>query len=313
MFDPISSYEINEKRGLMQQKVRQNNMANFLPPIGMDFIQHKGEGNYKKVFGSDDGHKVLGVFNDFGCRSDDFKKDHGDKLHVLFAGCSFTYGEGMPIETTWSYLVNKYINENIAETSGHFNIGKGGANFETIVNQIIGYMNYAGKPDVIFILLPEIGREFLHYMTQVWPMNKDSVQIPGPGEVPSTFNNLRERLVNFKSLCNLMDIKLVVGCWAMNIGNHMTQIEKYVDPFKDLPFDVIDVAGGSAWLHSFREDDLGHPEIEKEILDSLDINDPFRKLVYLALDDAHPGLLGHKIITNYFVQYLDKSDILHKK
>jgi hypothetical protein len=306
---PIRAHELDNVAAEITSKIKQYNMGNFLVPAAKPFLQQRSEGNYSKIFGTDDGYKVLGKFNDFGCRCDDFKKDHGGKLHVLFAGCSMTYGEGLPIEDVWSYLVHQYINS-ITETSGYFNVGKTGINFHEMLNQIMGYMKYAGKPDVIFLMLPEIGREFLEYPTQMWPMNVDALNTPGKDEIPTTIKNFRERLINFKIMCDLLGIKLVIGCWAMNMRNHGLIVSQYSDPFRDI--EVVNVAGKTHWLQDFREHDLGHPEIEKEILDSLDIKDPRRKMVYLALDDAHPGLLGQKIMAHYIIEHLKKSDIFHK-
>lgn len=311
MIGPVKAYDLANISAEISSKIKIHDMGNFLVPADKPFLQQRSEGNYNKIFGIDDGHKVLGMFNDFGCRCDDFKKDHGDKLHVLYAGCSMTYGEGLPIEHVWSNIVHKYINENIAETSGYFNVGKTGINFHEMLNQIVGYMKYAGKPDVLFLMLPEIGREFLEYPTQMWPMNVDELNTPRKDEVPTTIKNFRERLVNFKIMCDLMGIKLIIGCWAMNMRNHHLIVSQYSDPFKGL--DIIDVAGGAPWLQDFRGHHLGHPEIEKEILDSLDENDPLRKMVYLALDDAHPGLLGQKIMAHHIIEHLKKSDIAHKK
>lgn len=310
MIGPIRAHQIDDVRKEVVSRVLQNDMGNFAVPMDQPFLQQRGEGNYHKIFGVDEGHKVLGIYNDFGCRSDDFKKDHEGKLHILYAGCSITYGEGLPIEHVWAKIVNNYIHNNIAETSGYFNVAKCGVNFHVMLNQIIGYMKYAGKPDVIFLLLPEIGREYLEYDTQMWAMNKDELQRPGKDENPITLKNFRERLINLKSICDLLEIKLVLGCWAMNINNYLDITKHFTSPFVGL--DIVNVAGKTIWLQDFREHHMNHPEIEKEILDSLDPHDPLRKMVYLALDDAHPGLLGQKIIAHYFIEYLKKSDIFHK-
>lgn len=96
------------------------------------------------------------TLNSKGFRSDEFKKEHDGK-HILFAGCSVTYGTGLYSKEVWSYLVYNKIKEN-EKVSGYYNISiPGTSTFESVTN-IFRYINNYSKPDVIFLNLPDIAR-----------------------------------------------------------------------------------------------------------------------------------------------------------
>lgn len=85
-------------------------------------------------------------------RSDEFKKEH-DGLHILFSGCSVTYGLGLYAKETWSYkLYNKIKNH--TKVSGYYNLGLPGTGTMDIVANIFKYIDMYKNPDVIFINLP---------------------------------------------------------------------------------------------------------------------------------------------------------------
>jgi hypothetical protein len=89
-------------------------------------------------------------------RSENFKKDHQD-LHVLFSGCSYTFGHGMLENNTWSKVLHNKIQENI-KTSGYFNLGTGGASIGECISLIFKYCKTYGNPDVIFLNMPNFNR-----------------------------------------------------------------------------------------------------------------------------------------------------------
>ncbi len=101
-------------------------------------------------------NSVKYLYNSMGFRCDEFKKEHSE-THILFSGCSETEGVGDNIENNWSYLLFNKINQKI-KTTGYFNLGKSSSGFNRIINDVIVYMQKYGKPDIIFILFPNIAR-----------------------------------------------------------------------------------------------------------------------------------------------------------
>ena len=95
--------------------------------------------------------------NSHGLRSDEFITNHDGK-HILFAGCSNTFGLGNFLEDVWSYKVYKEIEKN-EKVSGYFNIGSPGATISEISYQIFVYCKDYGYPDTVFINLPFLSFE----------------------------------------------------------------------------------------------------------------------------------------------------------
>ena len=91
-------------------------------------------------------------------RSNEFSRDHSGK-HILFSGCSVTYGVGLYTTETWSYKIYEQIKEKEA-VSGYFNLGKPGTSVMDIISNIFKYIGLYGAPDVIFLDLPDLNRHY---------------------------------------------------------------------------------------------------------------------------------------------------------
>jgi hypothetical protein len=89
-------------------------------------------------------------------RCSEFVTGHEGK-HVLFSGCSVTYGVGLYTKETWSnVLYNKMQQrENLA---GYYNLGTPGTSTFDIVSNVFKYMSLYGNPDAIFLDLPDMNR-----------------------------------------------------------------------------------------------------------------------------------------------------------
>jgi hypothetical protein len=96
--------------------------------------------------------------NSYSYRCDEFIINHKGK-HVLFSGCSNTYGIGLKKEEVWAHKVYNKINE-IDGCSGYFNIALGGNNIVNSILNIFKYCKKFGNPHVIFINLPSQNRFF---------------------------------------------------------------------------------------------------------------------------------------------------------
>jgi hypothetical protein len=96
--------------------------------------------------------------NSYGFRCDEFINDHKQK-HILFSGCSVTYGNGLKKEEIWAYQVYNKINKK-ENCSGYFNIAFSGNNILNSILNIFKYCKKFGNPDTIFINLPNQNRFF---------------------------------------------------------------------------------------------------------------------------------------------------------
>ena len=122
----------------------------------------------------------LGVnSNNFRC--DEFTKNHTGE-HILFSGCSVTYGVGLYTKELWSYkLYEKIKAEKLV--SGYFNLGTPGTSTMDICANIIKYISLYGKPDTIFLDLPDLQRFY-------W--------IPKEDYIINAMNNLKPEIIDNK-------------------------------------------------------------------------------------------------------------------
>ena len=93
--------------------------------------------------------------NSHGFRSDEFKKGSAD---FLYAGCSETFGQGGPIEESWSYMLNKKV----GNSGPYINLSAPGLGWTEILSNIFTYMENFGTPKNIFILLPNMERRIVY-------------------------------------------------------------------------------------------------------------------------------------------------------
>jgi len=98
--------------------------------------------------------------NKHGFRSQHFKNVNTNKISVLTSGCSQSFGEGMPETLRWQYfLLNDFIDKNV----DHFDMAAMGASSRLIIRNIFTFIRNYGKPNYIFIVFPDIARNFMFH------------------------------------------------------------------------------------------------------------------------------------------------------
>lgn len=122
----------------------------LLDTIPVDFV---------KEFGKD--KQVLYKYNQEWFRSDNFKQDH-DGLHIVFSGCSNTEGVGANIEDTWSHMLYSELSKT-HKLDGYFNLSRSGSGWHTIIQNYTTYVAKYGAADYLFILMPNILRDWVWY------------------------------------------------------------------------------------------------------------------------------------------------------
>jgi hypothetical protein len=88
------------------------------------------------------------TFNSLGYRSDEFTST----AKILVAGCSQTYGIGVPDEYVWGNILSRRLNMSYA------NIGLSGKSIPRIVHTIFSYFKEVGNPEYLFVVFPEMSR-----------------------------------------------------------------------------------------------------------------------------------------------------------
>jgi hypothetical protein len=238
--------------------------------------------------------------NSYSYRSDEFIKSHKAK-HLLFNGCSQTFGEGLDLEDTWSKIVYNYV-DNKVSCSGYFNIAFGGNNNFSIIKNTINYINEYGKPDIIVLNLTECWRGY-------GVLNKKKF----PDEKILNYTQLQENVKNknimesmsmycfdiiklFAEYCKTNNIKLIMFSWA------------YYEPLKSFSLrDELTIFGNSLLTNLKEYILITNKEVENYLLaNSLKNNN--NDLFIQAEDNIHAGqgenlYWAHKVLERIFDDY----------
>jgi hypothetical protein len=177
-------------------------MQELNPPTGIPFRQYIS--NYSnKIIGQNgvwlkNDYGIEYFLNSDGLRCDNFKKEHEGE-HIVFAGCSNTFGVGTDYEKTWCYQVYDDICK-IKNVDGYYNLGLNAGTIIESIFQIFSYIQTYGLPDVIFLFLPEIERDdaFFTYPTKYTK-----------AFVIRIYGMLDE-------LCKQKNVKLISSSWIVN-------------------------------------------------------------------------------------------------
>lgn len=150
-------------RDFLGKDVFVHNLDIFIEPIENAFTSDLSKIG-STFSGIDPDYDVFFNHNSLGYRSDEFKANHNGR-HILFSGCSVTYGIGLDEEELWSKkLFNKIAKEE--KVSGYFNLGSSGMGVMEIVSTIYKYIGKFGKPDCIFLNIPDTHRIYLYDVQQ---------------------------------------------------------------------------------------------------------------------------------------------------
>lgn len=218
--------------------------------------QHKANGSTQRVWGlirgesAEDDGTVSYEYNSEYFRCDEFTNNHSG-LHILFAGCSETEGQGGQIDDSWGKILFDSIKQS-RKVSGFYNLGKSGYGWQKVISQVRIYIKRYGKPDNLFVLLPNIGRSIEWseenrdwYAKQAYPRfeSRNNLDDPkniyvteqSPGEYKKNFIDFVTTWRLFEDFCETADIKLVWGTWepidnynltALNLFNNFIPLQK---------------------------------------------------------------------------------------
>lgn len=212
-------------------------------------------------------------------------------LHILFAGCSETFGEGGNINDNWSKKLYDQIKLN-NEVSGYFNISSPGFGWEDIIHNVQRYVELFGSPDIIFILAPNVVR-YLEYekesdnfkMVHKYPLNtknKKYFKLYAEKFVSWTF-----MFKSFVNYCNTKKIKIFFTSWSRHDNDNFKKIKSFSNLFIH-PGIILTV------------DDL------ENLYNNLQADDILRR------DGNHRGNIFHTNIANKFIESLNANQISNK-
>lgn len=179
------------------------------------------------------------VSNNYTYRSDDFNSLDSNE-NMLYSGCSFTYGIGVPQKSIWASMINKSFGYN-----KFYNLGIAGASFESIIFDIYTYIKKFGKPKGIIILFPPPIRVLSmedeeRIRVSSFRLNhlkdKEDILYFQKNKNILDYNLLTMKFYNMVSglelLLESMGVKFLWGCWDTNVNkilNNVSTLKNYID------------------------------------------------------------------------------------
>lgn len=104
--------------------------------------------------------------NTLGYRSSEFKR-----VPLVFAGCSITFGVGVPENGIWSSIVGEKLGLE------YVNLGVPGWSIQAIVDNLFKYFYTYGNPETLFVTFPDYNRLIL-------TSNRDFCRVGGNKNIP---------------------------------------------------------------------------------------------------------------------------------
>lgn len=183
--------------------------------------------------------KFLYKINSNGFRSQHFKKVDNNKTTILTGGCSHSFGEGLPEELRWqSFLLNN-INLNNVET---FDVSSMGGSFRLIIRNVVSFIRNYGKPDYIFLALPDVGRDLAFEDTgkTFQSVSVNSEFLIKKDKTPECFKKYTfsfeeheammiavEAIWFLEELCNQSGIKLFWTTWVPGLDKVFSELKMF--------------------------------------------------------------------------------------
>lgn len=200
-------------------------------------IQPNGDTNYLPT-------DISYKFNSCGFRCDEFT-DEAD-IRILFMGCSFTEGIGLPLEDIWTTLfLNKIksLPQNIGKKIPYWTIAAGGTGIDFTARVLCNYIDTIKPTHIIYMMGSTHRREYcLNSLTlSYWiPMpNKYNAKIVDPlfaDEFYSYHQSIRSaQLINFAA--NTSQSKVYVFDISADDDDYLGG--KIFEPFQNITYNRI--------------------------------------------------------------------------
>lgn len=238
--------------------------------------------------------------NHDGFRSQHFKPLDKSKTNILFAGCSWTFGEGVLEEHGWASRLSNLIANESGNEVDTYNVSVMGGSPHLVIKNVIGFISNYGAPDYIFINMPAQNRAMV--------FSKDTDQFFNASMIVEKLSHVetrkdfkryvdnyvpQESLVNVSTWMSLLELycggsgtKLLWTAYDPSIINHAEDM--HLSNF------VLDEHEFDETMHHGRT--FSNPEKYPN-----EENIPYWSMGY---DENHPGVAWHYDISNRFMGVL---------
>lgn len=238
-------------------------------------INDKGKNLYKKT-------DITYRYNKHGFRCDDF--DIKTDFPILFLGCSFTEGIGLPLEHLWTNILLNKIRNRVNKYIPYWSLSLSASGLDTVANFLYWHKkNFNIKIKYIISLLPPTSRreyKFKNKNYTLWlnanehyNLNKKIIDPVFTDENYSLHQSERS-LIIIDSLIENLNSKFVFSDWKIKT-NHSRDRHFFIEKLKN---------------HNYVN--YPNPEIYE---------------VDYARDSSHPGpTMNTQIANNFWNEYFDK-------
>jgi hypothetical protein len=159
-------------------------------------------------------------YNNFGFRCNDFTQWQHSKFNVVFAGCSHTEGEGLPLEHTWAWLTYERIKSALNVDFPYWNIASGGTGLDTFVRYLWNYVPML-LPTYVIVMIPGFFRREPAPGRSWIPMENQK------GNYSEVFSE--EQFATYEYEKNICFISNIAQCYNFNVlaVYHQWELETY--------------------------------------------------------------------------------------
>lgn len=234
-------------------------------------------------------------------RCDEFKSQH-DGEHILFSGCSVTYGVGLYTNELWSYKLYEKI-KGVKKVSGYYNLGTPGSSVLSIVSNIFKYIYLYGKPDSIFLDLPDLNRFYV-----IPPDEKMVEELIDHGDIRELHNEL-PNLMRYGTYIGMPNRDILVT--RMQSYEYLSMLEQYCSDtgIKLYIFsyvqDTLDFLSQTDLPRVF---DVDNGNLINELYEYSQQN-KVDKYFLVARDERHHGTAFHNAWANRMFDFYQKEDV----
>lgn len=233
-------------------------------------------------------------YNSHGHRCDEFKNNHLKK-HILFAGCSETFGVCSPYGTAWPEYTYNFLDQ---ENSGFFKLGHPGGGWQLILKSIMNYIDLFGDPDELYILFPnlerkiepkKIGKEIFFLNIVYSPIESEEYYFNENGKYTENeylywFFEFKERMILFEKFCKLKNINLYWSTHMLKFSEELSAVNEF-SRYVDLEINK---------MSDYILDEYSKKEIDAEGA--------------ILRSDGHAGYIAHKYWAKKFLDGKNKID-----
>jgi hypothetical protein len=248
--------------------------------------------------------------NESGFRSKDFKEFNKNNLNIVFSGCSITAGVGLPEEYTWyKKLYNKIAEEKTDKEINFYNLALNGSSIFLMYKNLITFIRTVGKPDYIFLLIPNMSRHLVYDKTSetytgvnylVNPVREQDIEYKENYSYEDSLLLTTTLMNSLEALCDLSDIKLIWSSWIPEDTLLFNDLKfKYFLNFKQNLFTYT-----ASPLDPFQEDNQTKKDKDgyKTLVEFLSRKNKNNEPYWHSAREGHPGTYFTNVCSDKYFQ-----------